>query len=185
MHSYRYLFFLLLWPALSSGEELGPGGKSDLGGVVNYYEYSSQLSSAGQPTAEQLPVIAAAGFDAVINLSAADDPRVPAGEAALVGELGMDYVRIPVNWLDPPMADLDSFFAAMNRLQGKRVLVHCFVNARASTFTYLWRTLKAGDEDDEARATMIKIWAMTEGNSFDQWPVWKQFVADAQVANPH
>lgn len=185
MRHYLTLIFLLFWPVLTMSADLGHGDQKGLDGIVNYYQYSPRLSSAGQPTAEQFSAIAAAGFEAVINLSAADDPKALAGEAELVKSLGLDYVKVPVNWLEPPQADLESFFAAMDQLEGKRVLVHCFVNARASTFTYLWRTLKAGEDDEEARATMIKIWALTEGNSFDQWPVWQQFVEDAQAANQH
>jgi protein tyrosine phosphatase (PTP) superfamily phosphohydrolase (DUF442 family) len=50
---------------------------------VNYHEYSPSLLSSGQPTREQFPAIAQAGFEAVINLAMPDSPDALPDEPAL------------------------------------------------------------------------------------------------------
>ena len=40
----------------------------------------------------------------------------------------------------------------------RRTLVHCFANFRASAFTYLYRTLRLGVPEAEARADLETIW---------------------------
>ena len=85
---------------------------------------------------------------------------------------------------DPPLADLETFFAEMDRFAGKRVLVHGYANARASAFVYLWRTLQAGHDDAQARAAMIKIWDLNDGYEFLNVEQWQRFVANAQNAAP-
>ena len=113
--------------------------------LFNYYEYSPSLASSGQPTRDQLPAIAAAGIEAVINLVPVDSPDAYAEEGELVRALGLDYRHIPIAWEQPTGADLEAFLAAMQAFRDKRVLVHCYANARASAFVYLWRVRHGGD----------------------------------------
>ncbi len=114
------------------GAAAASAGGSELVGLLellNYYEYSPQLMSSGQPTREQFPAIRAAGVEAVINLAPVTDPGALADEQQVVAALGMAYVHIPVDWDHPPVADVERFLAAMTHFQGKRVLVHCRVRA--------------------------------------------------------
>lgn len=151
--------------------------------LFRYHEYSDRLASSGQPTPEQLPALAAAGIDAVISLVPLGEPGTYADEGEQVRALGMDFVHIPVDWEAPPPADLRRFFAAMARFKHKRVLVHCYANARASAFVYLWRVLEAGHEATAARETMLSIWRMNEGYAFETVPQWTRFVAEAIAAS--
>jgi len=147
--------------------------------LMNYVEYSDRLASSGQPTPEQLPVIAEAGVKAVISLVPLGEPGTYADEGARIEALGLAYVHIPVNWEQPPLADLEAFFAAMARFDGQPVLVHCYANARASAFVYLWRTLKAGQDEAAARQTMVSVWDLNEGYEFANVPHWVAFVDSA------
>jgi hypothetical protein len=72
----------------------------------------------------------------------------------------------------------------MEHFAGKRVLVHCYANARASAFVYLWRTLHAGHDDAQARAAMIEIWDLKEDYEFRNVEQWQRLVVDAQNAAP-
>lgn len=151
--------------------------------LFNYYEYSPQLASAGQPTKEQLPAIVEAGIDAVINLAPVTSPGAYADEGSLIRELGIEYVHIPVNWEQPPLADLTTFLAAMDRFNDQRILVHCQANARASLFVYLWRTLKADHDEEDAHKTMIDIWANNEGYELPSFAQWLTFIEQAKTTS--
>ena len=92
----------------------------------------------GQPTEKALRDLKARGVTTVVNLRMPQEmARVGFDEAALVKELGMKYVHIPMtgtpeNPYGP--AQLDTFAAAMAAADGK-VLLHCTIAWRAS---HLW-----------------------------------------------
>jgi uncharacterized protein (TIGR01244 family) len=92
----------------------------------------------GQPTERALRELHAKGVTTVINLrSPPEMTRVPFDEAALVKELGMEYVYLPMRGtpeLPYSPTALKSFAAAMSNAKGK-VLLHCTVAWRAS---HLW-----------------------------------------------
>jgi uncharacterized protein (TIGR01244 family) len=92
----------------------------------------------GQPTEQALRELRAKGVSTVVNLRMPEEmARVGFDEAALVKELGMTYVHIPMrgtaaNPYGPKQ--LDAFVAALDAADGK-VLLHCTVAWRAS---HLW-----------------------------------------------
>ncbi|MEQ8232881.1 MAG: sulfur transferase domain-containing protein, partial [Gammaproteobacteria bacterium] len=100
-----------------------------------------------------------------------------------ISALGLDYRHIPIDWDNPTEADLAAFLAAMEAFADKRLLVHCYANARASAFVYLWRVLRAGHPDDEARATLVRIWDWNAGYELRNVPTWAAFI-DAALAAP-
>jgi uncharacterized protein (TIGR01244 family) len=95
---------------------------------------------AGQPTADALRSMKAAGVTTVINLRTQpemdDRQQVPFDEEALVKELGMTYVHIPLGRADTPYtpAAVAAVDAAMKAAPGK-VLLHCTIAWRAS---HMW-----------------------------------------------
>ena len=159
----------------SQGDEIG------LFELVNYFEYSPRLASSGQPTRDQLPALRDADLEAVINLAPANEIAAYGNEGKLVNALGMEYVHIPVDWEKPTPANLEAFFEAMQRLQHKRVLVHCYQNSRASAFVYLWRTQQAGHNEGEAFATLVEIWSWNDGYELENVAVWSRFVKQARI----
>ena len=92
----------------------------------------------GQPTEQGLRELRAQGVTTVVNLrSPPEMSRVPFDEAALVKELGMEYVYLPMRGtpeLPYSPAAVKSFAAAMSAAKGK-VLLHCTIAWRAS---HLW-----------------------------------------------
>jgi protein tyrosine phosphatase (PTP) superfamily phosphohydrolase (DUF442 family) len=147
-----------------------------LSDIYNFLAVSADLGTAGQPTAEQLAAVKAAGYDVVINLALGTTPRDLPNEASLVTGQGMEYIHIPVVFDNPTDADLTRFFKAMDENQDKKRFVHCIANARVSAFVFLYRVLRQGMALDEARATMQKIW---QPNA-----VWQQFI-DEKLAQRH
>lgn len=93
---------------------------------------------SGQPTERALRELRAQGVTTVVNLrSPPEMSRVPFDEAALVKELGMEYVYLPMRGtpeLPYSPAAVKSFAAAMSNAKGK-VLLHCTIAWRAS---HLW-----------------------------------------------
>ena len=112
----------------------------------------------------------------MINLATADKDR-NGEEGFRVVEEGMTYVHIPVSWETPAQRDLALFFDILARNRDRKVYVHCFANMRVSTFVYLYRTLKEGVSEEEARADLLAIW---DPASLDQW---KAFV-DLATTDP-
>jgi len=94
---------------------------------------------SGQPTERAFRDLRAQGVTTVVNLRTPEEmsSRVPFDEAALVKNLGMQYVYIPVRgnaeFPYSPSA-VKSFAAAMSGAKGK-VLLHCTIAWRAS---HLW-----------------------------------------------
>ena len=92
----------------------------------------------GQPTERALRELREQGVTTVVNLrSPPEMQRVPFDEAALVKELGMEYVYLPMRGtpeLPYSPAAVKAFAAAMTSAKGK-VLLHCTIAWRAS---HLW-----------------------------------------------
>ena len=133
-----------------------------------YLEISDRLSTGGQVTYEQIPALADAGVEVVVNLAIADDDR-NGREGFLVVEQGMTYIHIPVDFGAPSQEHLQQFFEVMDANRERKVFVHCFANMRVSAFTYLYRTLQLSESDAAARADMVKIWDPFTNERFPQW----------------
>ncbi|MEE4302248.1 MAG: protein tyrosine phosphatase family protein [Pseudomonadales bacterium] len=146
-------------------------------GIFNYRELDGTLSTAGQVTDEQVPQLAEDGYGLVVNLAVAD-PERNANEGFLVSQAGIAYAQIPVVWDTPTLEDLELFFAVMDARGERRTLVHCFANFRASAFTYLYRILRLGVPEAEARADLESIW--TE-EAWAEYPQWAEFIELAQT----
>ncbi len=142
--------------------------------LTNYYPISPLILTAGQPTAEQIGLVAAAGCQAVINLARPSSPNALTDEAELAAAQGMDYIAIPVVWEEPTLDDLARFFTAMEANQARKVFVHCVVNYRVSAFIYLYRVLRLGADPDEAIWDLRSIW--------EPDPQWAEFIETATHA---
>lgn len=81
-----------------------------------------------------------------------------ADEAQLLEAQGVEYVHVPIPWQAPEAKHLEEAAAALDRLKGKKVLVHCQMNMRASTVTFLYRALYAKEDAATAWADVKKVW---------------------------
>jgi uncharacterized protein (TIGR01244 family) len=108
----------------------------------------------GQPTEKALRELRAKGVTTIVNLRMPEEmTRVGFDEAALVKELGMRYVHIPMSGTPEnpygPKA-LDTFAAAMASADGK-VLLHCTIAWRAS---HLWAAYLIRDRNVPAATAL-------------------------------
>src|SRR6188508_1593567 len=105
---------------------------------AKFVSVGDDMFIGGQPTEKALRELRAKGVTTVVNLRMPEEmARVGFDEAALVKELGMKYVYIPMRGTaDNPYGpkQLDTFAAAMAAADGK-VLLHCTIAWRAS---HLW-----------------------------------------------
>ena len=89
----------------------------------------------------------------------------------------MDYYYLPVAFDEPKFDNLATFIRLMTEIDKKKVLVHCAVNYRASTFVGLY-LLATGKLDDAATRLFIE----------DVWQpdaTWEQFIDESIVFITH
>lgn len=130
----------------------------ELSDIKNYVQYSDTFSSAGQPDREQLELLKQEGFERVVYIAFAGSRGALADEDQVVKELGMDYVQVPVIWESPQKSDFHAFAAAMQSAPGKKTLLHCQANYRATAFAFLYRVLYENVPLAEAKGDMNTIW---------------------------
>lgn len=135
---------------------------ADLADIRNYKEYSPTFSSSGQPSREQLEMLAEEGFERIAYIAFSNSRGAIAEEDAIVRELGMDYVQVPVIWDAPTRSDFYAFAGAMQREPDKKTLLHCQANYRASAFAFLYRVLYQDVPVVAAKADMNAIWEPNE-----------------------
>jgi protein tyrosine phosphatase (PTP) superfamily phosphohydrolase (DUF442 family) len=136
----------------------------------NVVPISARLVTSGQPNAESLSRLGAQGFGAVIYLAPPTSPDAVAGEADIVRKQGLEFINIPIEFGDPTEADFQAFVEAMNRLKDRKVLVHCQVNMRASTMTFLYRSVVGRENADLAYESVARVWSPRGA--------WKRLIQD-------
>ena len=93
----------------------------------------------------------------------------------------MQYVHIPVNWDAPALTDFVQFMEVMGQHKGKKVLVHCQVNSRASAFVYLYRTLRGGAPEPAEMEVVERLWNANRGYELKNMPQWRTFLEQARA----
>lgn len=145
----------------------------------NFHRVSDVLLTAGQIYPEQVAALQSESVELIINLAVADPSR-NAEEPFAVQQAGINYVNIPVLWDAPTPRDLELFFAMMDARQGRKTLVHCFANFRASAFTYLYRVIREGVPEVDARKDLYAVW---DEAKFDENPVWRTFINESMASH--
>jgi protein tyrosine phosphatase (PTP) superfamily phosphohydrolase (DUF442 family) len=137
--------------------------------IVNYIRCNDSLSFSGQPTKRQFSFIRKEGYDIIINLAPYDLLENPLkDEELIVTELGMKYVHIPVNMLNPSQEDFDAFVNIMKSASDKKIWVHCAIGMRASAFLYKYRCSILGENRQTAIWDLREIW--------EPFGAWKKFL---------
>jgi len=126
--------------------------------ILNFYQITSLVGTSGQPTSEQFHQIAKSDYEVVVNLGMYDSDNVLLEEGNIVSSLGMIYIHIPVPFESPLPTHLKDFFSVMTAFEGKKIFVHCVVNARVSAFMYQYLTLKKGLDTDMATSPLLEKW---------------------------
>jgi uncharacterized protein (TIGR01244 family) len=129
---------------------------------AKFVSVGDDMFIGGQPTEKALRELRAKGVTTVVNLRMSEEmARVGFDEAALVKELGIKYVYIPMRGsAENPYGpkELDTFASAMASADGK-VLLHCTIAWRASHLwaAYLIRERKVPVATALSQARMINL----------------------------
>jgi protein tyrosine phosphatase (PTP) superfamily phosphohydrolase (DUF442 family) len=93
-------------------------------GVVNACQLFPTLLGGGQPGTEHLRGLKEAGVGLVLDLRDPMEPR-PFDEPALLAELGVEYVNVPVSSGSLSDATLERILGVLRGAGGRPVFVHC------------------------------------------------------------
>ncbi len=129
--------------------------------VLNFYQITGEIGTAGQPTREQFSQIAGQGYASVINLAMHNSDHAIPEEGNIVAALGMSYFHIPVPFDQPTAEHVKKFFRVLNALEGEKVFVHCALNARVSAFMYKYLTLCKGQSAESSTSPLLRQWLPT------------------------
>ena len=151
------------------------GPPAELEGITNFRQYSATFASAGQPTADQLQAIADQGFERIVYIAFTNNTNALPDEDQIVKGLGMEYMQVPVDFSNPLLDDFYAFADSMQRNTGKKTLLHCQVNARATAFSFLYRVLYEDVPIAEAKEDMNTVWQPNEG--------WRDFIFEVMAQN--
>lgn len=158
------------WVALLFAAYAAAAGAVEAPNVV---AISPHLVTSGQPNVRSLSSLREEGFTAVIYLVPPNAIDAVPREAELLREQGIDFVQVPIQFDRPTDADFDAFASEMKRLRDGKVLVHCQINLRASTMTFLYRVVVQGEPADKAYESVAAVWSPNA--------TWKRY-AVAQLA---
>jgi protein tyrosine phosphatase (PTP) superfamily phosphohydrolase (DUF442 family) len=93
-------------------------------GVANACQILPTVITGGQPNAAQLRALKDAGGGIVLDLRDPMEPR-PVDESAVVRELGMEYVNVPVRAGSLDDATLERILGVLRSAGERMVFFHC------------------------------------------------------------
>lgn len=141
----------------------------------NLVVISPTITTSGQPAAPALKELSKHGFEAVVFLVPAGVDSNVVGEDEMVKRQGIEFVHIPIKFGEPGPQHYAAFESAMKRLAGKRVLVRCEINLRASSMVFLYRSIALKEEPNRAYESVAKVWS-------PRGP-WKSFIQEMLAKN--
>lgn len=125
-------------------------------GVANACQILPNVVTGGQPTAEQLKALKEAGGGIVLDLRDPMEPR-PVDEAALVRELGMEYINIPVRAGSLDDLSLERILAVLRGAADRTVFFHCGSGSRVGGALIPYFILDQGLEEQDAVDQAMRI----------------------------
>lgn len=144
------------WACAHSGGPEPAAAKIDAPNVV---PIDDRLVTCGQPTAAALAGLGARGFKAVIYLAPPTVGDAVREEPAILERQGIEYINIPIPFGMPEERHFEQFVAQMQRLATVRLMVHCQVNLRASSMTFLYRAIVLKEPPDKAYEAVSRVWS--------------------------
>lgn len=147
-------------PAAKPSKRKAAAAAEPLRDPPNMALLDERWSTAGQPSAAWLGLLKQKGFDAVLYLAPSTVGDAVADEPEIVRGQGLVFAHVPVDFARPTLDDYRAFEAQLRewRAQNLKLLVHCQLNMRASTFSFLYRVRNEGADPETAWAAVQKVW---------------------------
>ena len=127
-----------------------------ISGVANACQILPTVVTGGQPTADHLKALKEAGGEIVLDLRDPMEPR-PVAEAALVRELGMEYINIPVRAGSLDDTTLEQILGVLRRAGDRTVFFHCGSGSRVGGALIPYFILDQGLEEQEAVDQAMRV----------------------------
>jgi protein tyrosine phosphatase (PTP) superfamily phosphohydrolase (DUF442 family) len=105
--------------------------------------------TGGQPTPDHLSALRKAGCEVVVDNRDPMEPR-PYDEAAMVKQLGMDYVNIPVVHGAVTAATMAKLHSLLRKIAGRRALLHCSSGNRTAAAMIPYFMIDEGMNEEQA-----------------------------------
>lgn len=134
-------------------------GRAETVDAPNFTPISAGLATSGQPTEAALRSLGRQGYQAVVYLAPSDVPNAVPGEAGIVAAQGLEFVHIPIPFGAPDESHVQALFAALDRLKGRKTLVHCEINMRASVMVFLYRAIRLREAPATAYEAVARVWS--------------------------
>jgi len=127
--------------------------------ILNLSTPAENVFASGQPSQEQLEVLAKSGVKHIISLRPASETDFD--EAELARSLGMEFHNIPVAGADDVTSEnARKLQDLLSSLEGQPTLVHCASSNRVGALRALSAAETAGEPLESAIATG-KAWGLT------------------------
>ena len=124
----------------------------------NVVPIDSDLLTAGQPTRESLADLKNEGVQAVIYLAPSSVNDAIKEEPEILRRQEIQFIHIPIPFDGPTATHVEAVAAALDKLKGRKTLVHCQVNMRASTMVFLYRVLHRHEDPAKAYEAVTRVW---------------------------
>ena len=118
-------------------------------GVKNAAEPVPGLVTGGQPSAEHLAALAAAGCEVVVDNRDPMEPR-PLDEPAAVRAAGMEYVSVPIVHGGATTDTMRRMHEVVRGLKGRKALLHCASGNRTAAALIPYFMIDRGMTEEEA-----------------------------------
>jgi protein tyrosine phosphatase (PTP) superfamily phosphohydrolase (DUF442 family) len=127
-----------------------------LRGVANACQILPNVVTGGQPTAEQLTALKEAGGGIVLDIRDPMEPR-PVDEAALVRQLDMEYVNVPVRSGALDDSTLERILSVLRGAGERTVFFHCGSGNRVGGALIPYFILDEGMEEQDAVDQAMRV----------------------------
>jgi protein tyrosine phosphatase (PTP) superfamily phosphohydrolase (DUF442 family) len=127
-----------------------------LSGLANACQILPNVITGGQPNAVQLRALKDAGGEIVLDIRDPMEPRL-VDEPALVRELGMEYVNIPVRAGSLDDATLDRILAVLRAAGERTVFFHCGSGNRVGGALIPYFMLDHAMEEEDAVDQAMRV----------------------------
>lgn len=124
--------------------------------VANACQILPNVVTGGQPGADQLKALKEAGGEIVLDLRDPMEPR-PVDEAALVRELGMEYINVPVRAGSLDDTTLERILAVLRAAGDRTVFFHCGSGSRVGGALIPYFILDQGMEEQDAVDQAMRV----------------------------
>jgi len=149
----------------STTESLNKSEKIELGNIPNLSVYSNTHFLAGQPTAEDIPLLKEKDIQLIINLRT-EDEDLGFEEKKVIEEAGIKYTNIPFTSGTLTDEKIEKIRGLLRDTNNQPMMMHCGSANRVGAVWLIYRVLDEGwkyeDALEDAKSVGLKSAELTE-----------------------